>query len=75
MNANIFAKLTPALTTALAKTNGKKSITGGIITALGLLCIYLGLEDVGTTALSLGIPLLIAGLGHKVLKARNKRLE
>ena len=57
-------------------TDGKKTIAGALITVIGIACFFIpGTNGYAIEFLSLGIPILIAGITHKIIKKRNGGLN
>ena len=65
----MLVKILALIAKGLAKTNGKKSVTGALTTLTGFGMLFIpGLEGEGVSALVVGIPLLITGITHKIVK-------
>jgi uncharacterized membrane protein HdeD (DUF308 family) len=56
-------------------TDGKKTIAGALITAIGIACFFIpGTNGYAIEFLVLGIPILITGITHKIVKAKNGKV-
>jgi len=57
-------------------TNGKKTLAGAIITGTGIACIFVpGAQTYALDLIIAGVPVLTAGIFHKVQKAQIKKEE
>ena len=59
----------PLLVKAGRKTDGKKTLSGALLTLGGIgLCLVDQTRDLGLNALVAGVPLMAAGIVHKFFK-------
>jgi len=59
-----------------AKLDGKKTITGLILTGAGVGCLFVpALQSIGVDLLVTGVPLTITGIIHKIHKIFKRKKE
>lgn len=61
---------------AAAKMDGKKTITGIVLTGAGIGMLFLpGFQDDGIIAIASGTPILATGIWHKIQKRKKAKAE
>lgn len=67
----LLARILPLLAKGLSKTNGKKTVTGALLTATGAGMLFVpGLDEYAIETIIGGVTVLAGGATHKVIKKR-----